>query len=61
MKPTMRLRWMSCDAKDAEKHGAFFMHRITGKHTEARTFFNLQQYWQDEDGDGNWRDIEVKP
>ena len=54
MKPTMKLRWLVGYGEDLNDETRIPSH--AGKHYSQE----LQQWWEDDEGAGEWRGIEVE-
>lgn len=52
--PTMKLRWIEAEENDIKKMPLVKVYEY------VTYFYKLQQYWQNNDGTGEWRDIEVE-
>lgn len=52
--PTMRLRWVEADEDYAQNKPAVRVKKY------VTYYYKLQQYWQNSDGSGEWRDIDIE-
>lgn len=61
MKPTMKLRWVALGDNDADERRAVATLVTSGWPEQGTSYTNkvLQQWWEDDTGKGEWRDIEM--
>ena len=52
--PTMKLRWMEASGKDK-------LSVPTALVDCFHQYYKLMQWWEDESGNGEWREVEVEP
>ena len=60
MKPTIKLRWLSLGESDEDERRAVATLVKQGWPEQGKSYTNmvLQQWWEDDTGKGEWRDIE---
>jgi hypothetical protein len=55
MAPTMKLRWGDYSQEDCDRDVP--RAEVVGWPEQGSSYYKLQQWWEDGDGHGEWRDV----